>query len=444
MNHLPGTTYPMTFEQESMWLQEQSIEGDSFLLESWVYRLRGPLDVPALEWALTELVRRQAVLRTRLILHDDDLVQVIAPEPELVLHRRACREDALDDELRRAVRVPLDLAEPPFRATLIELAVDHFVLAVEFHHTAVDDWSYLVLNHELGELYRGRVQRQAPDLPTLSNELGDFAAHQRAVGVDPAVLEWWREALAGAPEYDLLPLDRARPQQPRHSGVHLSFVFPVELARAVRRLGRATRTTPFTVYAAALAAQLHGYTGNPDVVFGVPVSRRGSAALDSVIGCLTDQMPMRHSVRAEASFADLVATTKEMITGAMARRDISYAALLRAIGRVPHDGESPLCQISLVLDDAPRVPLDLPGIEASRLHVDPGMSKFDMCLFLIREGDGLHAILEYADELFDRGTAERVAGDFVLLLTAAVTDPDRSVAELLSHSTARIGGDEGR
>jgi condensation domain-containing protein len=431
-------TYPMTFEQEAMWLQEQATEGDSVLLEAWVHRLRGPLDVAALEWALTEVVRRQPTLRTRLVFDDDALVQAVDDEPGPVLARRSCRPGELDAELRTVVRTRLDLAEPPFRATLFELAADDFVLAIEFHHTAVDDWSYLVLNRELTELYRARVEGRAPDLPPLTGHLGDFAVRQRAAGLDPAVLDWWRATLAGVSERDLLPLDRPRPEQPRQTGEQLGFAVPAGLTAGVRRVARAARSTPFTVYAAALFATLHGYTGESDLLIGVPVSRRGPAALDPLIGCLTDQMPVRLRLRPESSFLDLVAAAKRALTAAMAHRDVPYAALLRTIGRNAYDGKPPLVQFSLVIDDAPRVPVDLPGIGATRLFVDPGTSKFDMALYLIRTGgDALHGILEYADELFDRSTAAGVAADFAGLLGAAVAAPDTAVASLAGRRAGR-------
>ncbi|WP_206797397.1 non-ribosomal peptide synthetase [Amycolatopsis sp. MtRt-6] len=429
--------YPMTYEQESMWLQEQVGDADSALLESWVYRLRGPVDVAAVEWALTEVVRRQEALRTRLVFDGDALVQLVHPEPELVLHRRSCTEETLEEEVRRATRVPLDLAEPPLRATLLELAADHFVLAVELHHSAIDDWSYSVLDQEFGELYRARVQGRPPELAPITGRIGDFAVTQRASRVDPVLLDWWRGALKDAPEQDELPLDRPRPAEPRYTGGQVGVPVPAELAQAVRRFGRTARTTPFTVFAAAMTALLHGCHGRGEVIFGAPVSRRGAAALEPLVGCLTTVLPLRQSVRAEDPFAELVAATKRRVAEVMARRDVPYPAVLRSIGRTVDLGKPPLCQLALVVDDAPRIPLGLPGVEATRLYPGTGTSKFDMTLYLISERSGYRGFLEYSDELFDEGTAQRFAGDFVALVTAAAAAPNRSVTELVRDMRRR-------
>ncbi|WP_305787985.1 non-ribosomal peptide synthetase [Symbioplanes lichenis] len=422
--------YPVTFEQESMWLEEQVADGGSALLESWVCRLRGPVDVAAVTWALTEVVRRQDALRTRLVLDGDALCQVVRPEPELVLHRLSCTEETLDAELRRAVSVPLDVEEAPLRATLLELAADDVVLAVEFHHSAIDDWSLSLLEQEFGEFYRARVQRRPPQLAPLARRIGDFAVDQRAAGVDPVQLAWWRDRMRDAPEQDALPLDRPRPSEPRHTGGRIDVLIPDELARTVREFGREARATPFAVFAAALTVLLAGHSGRSDVVFGVPVSRRGAADLEPVIGCLTTLLPLRQSVRAGESFAALVTATKRLIAEIVAHRDTPYPALLRAVGRSADLSRTPLCQLALVVDDAPRTPLGLPGVEAVRIHPATGMSKFDLNLYLISEQSGYRGFLEYADEVLDRGTAERLAGAFVALVGSATAEPDRSVTEL--------------
>ena len=435
MNDATVKRYPTTFEQESMWVQEQVDDGDSALLESWVYRLRGPVDVAAVEWALIEVVRRQDALRTRLIFDGDALVQVVQPEPELALHKRSCTEETLDGELRRAISARLDLEEPPLRATLLELAGDHFVLAVELHHSAIDDWSYSVLDREFGELYRARMQGRPPKLAPVPSQIGDFAVAQRAAGVDPVLLDWWNDALKNAPEQDELPLDRPRPSEPRHTGGRVDMMVPAELAQAVRRFSRTARATPFTVFGAALTALLYRYRGRTDVILGAPVSRRGAAALESVVGCLTTLMPLRQSVRPDDSFVELVAATKRLVAEVMMRRDVPYPAILRSIGRTADLGKSPLCQLALVVDDAPRIPLDLPNVEATRVYPDTGMSKFDMTMYLITERAGYRGFLEYSDELFDKRTAELLAGEFLALVAAAVAAPDWSVTELTQSAS---------
>src|SRR5690349_10832676 len=68
---------PCTFAQEQFWYVDQLAPGNLAYNFSWPVRLRGPLDVPALERALSEVVRRHDALRTRFVAEDGGPVQVV-------------------------------------------------------------------------------------------------------------------------------------------------------------------------------------------------------------------------------------------------------------------------------------------------------------------------------------------------------------------------------
>ena len=77
-------------------------------------------------------------------------------------------------------------------------------------------------------------------------------------------------------------------------------------------------------------------------------------------------------------------------------------------------------------------PADARGASSSRSST----SKFDLALSLLerRHADGsaagLEGTLEYATDLFERGSVERLAGRLVRLLDAAACSPDASIGSL--------------
>lgn len=428
-----ANVYPMTLEQEAMWLDDHLDDGPSRYLESWVYRLSGPVDPEAAQWALARVVDRHEALRSGLTIEGDRLVQIVRPGHDTRLSQRACTQDGLDAELRRTVSQPLDLNNAPLRGTLLRLGAEDFVLVVQFHHAVVDDWSLAILDREFGELYGARVQGREPDLPPLPFQLGPYAVAQREAGIDPVVLGYWQKSLRRVPGTNAPPPDRPRPALPSHRGGQLRFRIDGGTGQGVRRLARALRTTPFTIFAATLSALLWGYTGAGEVILGTPVSRRGAARLDGLIGCLTDLLPLCLDFSACQTFRDVVASTRTSVLEAMAHRDIPYGVLVTQAVSRRRLGPTPLCQTVLVVDDAPRVPLNLPGIRAERLYVHPGICKFDLFLTLVVDDDGYQGFLEYAEELYDRRTAERVAADFSAALAAALTGADRPLTEIVAR-----------
>ena len=84
----------------------------------------------------------------------------------------------------------------------------------------------------------------------------------------------------------------------------------------------------------------------------------------------------------------------------------------------------------LVLQNTPQESLKLPGLTCSPWEVDGGTSKFDLTLRLTEGADGFQGELEYSTELFDAGTAERLAGRYRTLLEGAAADPELPLSRL--------------
>ncbi len=422
--------YPLTFEQESIWLDENLHQEPTRYLESWTYRLTGRVEVSALEAALTEVVRRHDVLRSAIDVSDGELVQRPGPVPRPVLAVLDCAPGDLDRELRRIITTPVDLTTSPMRGHLIRLGPDDAVLAVQLHHIVIDDWALHVLDHDFAECYRAHLEGRSPQLAPLPLQPGPYALGQRQAGVDPEVIEYWLTALRDRPSPSTMPADRPRPAEPSWQGAEIAFTIGAGLAGAVRAVSRALRSTPFTVFACALASQVAAAAESEDVIIGAPVSRRGEADLDQMIACITDLLPLRFAVRPDDSFADLVASAKVTVGGAVAHAAISYGELSRRVLTRRQPLAQPLFRTVLVVDDAGQGALDLPGVAAERLHVHTGHAKFDLRLTLAADKGGYLGFLEYATELFEARTAERIIGQFCQLLRLAADQPGTTVRDL--------------
>lgn len=378
-------TYPMSFEQESVWLNDQFQEGASRYLESWTYRLRGARIVPdAVRAALDGIVVRHEALRTRLHLVDGVPRQTVLRPSPVDLTVCSVTPAELSGALAEAAGRPVALDRPPLlRATLLRVADDDAVLVVAIHHAVIDGWCWGLLDTEFSALYRAALTGTEGGLPGIPLQFGPYAEQQRAPS--EACMEYWRKTLAGAPEESSFPTDRPRPAVLSTRGDRVEFVLDAETGTGVRRLARAARATPFAVLAAAVAALVAHASGQDDVVIGTPVSRRDDEDLTPMIACLSDVMPLRQHVSPQDSFADLVARAKAEVWGAVAHRDAPYSHLIRDLNVERSPGRFPLFQVVFGLDDAPAPALDLPGVAAERMYVHAGTAKYDVFLHLIPE-----------------------------------------------------------
>ncbi|HEU4882529.1 MAG TPA: condensation domain-containing protein, partial [Longimicrobium sp.] len=198
---------PLSFAQERLWFLDRLEPGSTAYNMPSPLRLRGTLDVRALERALGEIIRRHESLRTVFREVDGAPVQVVMPFGGFTLAVEDCSRPAEADretEVRRRVAEdsarPFDLATGPlFRASLLRLGEDDHVLLLSMHHIVSDEWSMGVLSRELSALYEAfREGRESP-LPELPVQYADYAAWQREQLEREALeqqLGYWRERLA--------------------------------------------------------------------------------------------------------------------------------------------------------------------------------------------------------------------------------------------------------
>ncbi|MFP2933745.1 non-ribosomal peptide synthetase, partial [Pyxidicoccus sp. 3LG] len=267
----------------------------------------------------------------------------------------------------------------------------------------------------------------------------DHAATQRARlerGELEGQLDYWKH-LRGAPPLLELPTDAPRPAVESHRGARHAFKLDAELWGQVQALARREGTTPFAVLLAGYQVLLSRLSGQTDVCVGTPVAGRNRAGQADVIGLFVNTLAFRAELSGAPSFSALLGHVRERVLGALAHQDVPFERVVEAVQPVRSQSHAPLFQAMLVLQDDPALALELEGLRWERLEVDTGASMFDLTLFLFegREG-GLDASFEYATDLFTASTVERVAGHLRTLLRAAVTTPERSIAELPLLSAA--------
>ena len=423
---------PLSFSQESLWLIHQLDPASPAYNVPAAILVSGWLDPGALEQTLSEIVRRHEALRTSFPTVGGGPVQrVHTPEPVplpvidltgLPGGRKEAERLALDDALR-----PFDLARGPLlRAGLVRLGEEEHLFLLTLHHAISDEWSVAVLVREVGALYSGH---SLPDLPI---QVADHAVWQREWlrgEVLAARLAAWKERLAGAPPVVDLPLDRPRTADRTFRGGHVPLEIPAAVAERLRAAGRERSASLFMVLLAGFAAWLSRQGAGEDLVIGVPVANRSHPGTEGLIGYFVNTLPLRADLSGDPDFGELIERARELALAAFAEQDLPFERLVQELRPERSLAHAPLFQVMLSLHNVPAPSLDLPGLSFRGLEVEPGTAKVDLILELV-EAEGVSGRLEYAADLFDRETAERMAERLRVLLEAAAGDPERPVAEL--------------
>src|SRR5579862_1502209 len=158
-----STTQPVppSFAQESLWLVHQITPQSTAYNIPHALRLKGTLDVAALEQSLQELVNRHETLRSTFPAVDGHPSQMIVPTLPIKLFiedfaylPEIKREERARERINEETARPFDLTEGPLlRINLLRLTENEHILLLLVHHIISDGWSTDIILKELTTLY---------------------------------------------------------------------------------------------------------------------------------------------------------------------------------------------------------------------------------------------------------------------------------------------------
>ncbi|MEV6638751.1 non-ribosomal peptide synthase/polyketide synthase [Amycolatopsis sp. NPDC051371] len=418
-----GVRTPLSPVQRGLWFAERLAPGSAEYLVPLALRIGGNLDVKALGGALSAVVARHEVLRSRFVETDGEPIQVVDPVRPVPLPVTPVTD--VEAFLRSQVDTPLDLEHGPvFRAALGRISATDHVLVLLLHHIVADGWSMGVLAAELRDHYSGVKPA------TLPVQFGDVAAWQ-ATADDQAGLAFWQQALDGMPHVAELPADRPRPLTRDIAGAKTAVHVPANVVTKLATLGAGHGASLFMTVLAAFEVLIGRYTAMRDFAIGTPVSGRGHPQTEPLIGHFVNTVPLRADLTGDPAFTDLLRRVRTSTLAAFDHDDVPFDRIVELLRPQRDLTRTPLVQIVFALQNNEEAGWALPGLAVDKLAVDTRVSKFDLELALAQDADGaLTGIFEYPTALFDSTTIERLAGHFTTLLERIADAPETPVGEL--------------
>ncbi|WP_405994732.1 non-ribosomal peptide synthase/polyketide synthase [Streptomyces sp. NBC_00986] len=402
-----------------------------------VFRLRGTLDTEALTVALRDVAGRHEALRTVFPTHEGEPYQRIVPVEDVAVSFTVldCAEDDLPALIESAQRRPFDLTtELPLRCEVFRLGPDEHVVAVVLHHITTDEWSDRPFLADLDTAYAARREGRAPEWAPLPVQYADHTLWQDDLlaRTGEAQLAHWAHALRGLPDELALPTDRPRPAEPTGHGGKVRLELPTATGHALRDLSGATGTSMFMLFQAATAALLNRLGAGEDIPLGAPIAGRTDEALADLVGFFVNTLVLRTDVSGdELTFRELLGRVRESSLAAFEYQDLPFDRVVEALNPPRVAGRNPLFQVMLGYHHRPDGDPDVLGLATEWFDMDTGMAKFDLHFTFVDEtgSDRVVLLLEYATDLFDVSTAERIAGRMARLLDQAAAEPDRAVRD---------------
>ncbi|MFE3531410.1 amino acid adenylation domain-containing protein, partial [Streptomyces sp. NPDC059144] len=444
---------PLSYAQRRLWFLNRMERDAGTYNVPVAVRLTGPLDRDALAEALADLAQRHESLRTVFPEEGGEPHPVTldaVPGIEVV----EVAPPDLADAMAERVRHRFDLTgDAPVRVTLFATAPQEHVLLLVVQHIAADGWSLRPLLGDLGLAYTARRAGSAPDWPPQPVRYADYTLWQRellgdAEDADSPMarqMTYWQARLADLPAELTLPADRPRPAVAAQSGGTVAVHWEPELHRGLLELARSAGSTLFMVVQAGFAALLTRMGAGTDIPLGTPVAGRSDSALDDLVGFFVNTLVLRTDTAGDPGFTELLRRVRDTDLEAFAHQDVPFERIVEVLRPERSLSQNPLFQVMVQVQPADAAAPDFAGLEAERAPVGWDVAKFDLSLELVDERDdrgapaGLTGYLEFADELFDRTTAEQLVTRLRRLLEQVLADPDRPIGtvDVLSDGERR-------
>ena len=427
----------LSFAQERQWfLWQLEPESAAYHIPS-ALRLRGRLDVDALQRSFDSLVARHETLRTRFRLEGGRSYQQVQPAVSVSIEREQFGEEGLIERIQAIVVQPFDLERGPLlRVNLLQLAEDDHVLVLVQHHIVSDGWSMQVMVEELVQLYAGYSQGLDVVLPALPIQYADYALWQRSwmeAGEKERQLAYWTGLLGGEQPVLELPFDRPRPVRQSHRGAQFILELDIDLSQALRRVAQQEGATAFALLLASFQALLYRYSGQADIRVGVPIANRNRVETERLIGFFVNTQVLKADLDGRMGFDELLAQARQRALEAQAHQDLPFEQLVEALQPERNASHNPLFQVlfnhqSEIRSVTPEVQLE--DLRLEGLAWDGQTAQFDLTLDIQEDENGIWASFDYATDLFDASTVERLAGHWRNLLRGIVANPRQRLGEL--------------
>ncbi|MDG6103006.1 hypothetical protein Daura_15990 [Dactylosporangium aurantiacum] len=437
---------PLLSGQRQLWLAEQADPGSLTHTIPLVLDLTGPLRTDAFAAAVNDVVAHQPGLRGTFVEVDGQPVQRIQPYTGIDVP--VCDLSGLDEAAREAeLRIleqdiaytGFDITRGPLlRARVVRLDPGRHQAQLLLHHLVTDEVSMTLLMRELAVAYEARAAGREPALPRHEVDFATLARAEQRMLDGPEgdrLRRFWARELAGAPALRLRT-DHPRGDRARFRGEFLERPVSAGAAGTLRELAAAGRTTPFTVFCAAVSVLLHHLSGQDDIVIGIPTANRTQRGAEQLIGCFLNVVPIRLDLSGDPRFDELVQRVGAAVLRAYEHQQAPFADIVQTVQprRVP--GMHPIYQVTCELQLESWMPAEFAGLGCEYRFISHGTARYDMAFHGLLRPSGLSAMLELNTDLWDRDCGHRRIDQVLELLAAAGEAPGTPIGAL----AARLDG----
>ncbi|MBY0272922.1 MAG: AMP-binding protein, partial [Alphaproteobacteria bacterium] len=433
--------FPLSFSQQRFWFLDQLLPKSGLFNVPLALRLRGHLDLIALENAFTSLLNRHEILRTQFFCgYDGNPYQIVNPVKALKIEiEDLSKFDPLLQETIAQEKAEVEAAksfdlsnDDLIRVKLLQLNTQDNILLITFHHIITDAWSTGIFFKELASYYEGWTKGKEIQLGKLPIQYKDFALLQRERLQEERFetqLKFWKKKMSGSSELLTLPTDRPRPKEISYQGGGYRYQLSSALTKKLKGFRQEVKCTAFMVHTAAYYLLLKFLSGQQDVVIGTPFANRQYQNVGELLGLFVNILPLRINLDESKTFKEVLACVRQEFLEILRNTDIPFEQLVEQLKVQRELSRNPIFQVMIVVGEVEEIPVSMGALDNSFYRTNTKFSRYDLSLYVSEQKELTNIEIEYSKDLFDEKTIAQMARYYEQCLEVMVSQPDKRLRE---------------
>ncbi|KAI0554287.1 hypothetical protein F4679DRAFT_527807 [Xylaria curta] len=424
-----------SYAQGRLWFLDQLYPGSTQYLMPIAIRLRGRVDLDALNTALLAIENRHETLRTTFSSRDGLDVQIVRSfQPSNLKIIDVASSNELLHILQREQSTPFDLkTDPGWRLSVYRLSKEEHVLSIVMHHIISDGWSTSILQRELAAFYSASIRGQDPlsQVSPLPIQYRDYALWQKTeaqIDKHQQQLKYWTAELDNSQPAELL-CDKSRPAILSGKADVQEMVIQGYLYDEVMLFCKQYEVTPFVVLLAAFRATHYRLTGSKDATIGTANANRDQWQLADMIGFFVNMQCIRIKIEDE-SFEQLVRQVQATTKASLENQDVPFEKIVSKLKNTRDLSRQPLVQVVFTLHSQSDLgKFKLEGVETEQVNLAL-TSRFDLEFHFTKEETCLRGEVAFSTDLYDSRTINSLLSLFRTVLGQCLKAPKVEIESL--------------
>jgi len=427
-----------TEAQKEIWSSIQMDEYASCAFnESVTLKFNGQLNCKAIVDAVNYIVNRHEALRTTFS-HDGKNLCISESVTNVIQIHEINADDKqaeIDRYIQSEVEDKFNLENGPLiRFVLLKISNDESFLLITAHHLVCDGWSLGVLINDLTVAYSAFKNQQMPELEH-AYPFSEYARKSTAEQASNNDENYWVSLFKRPPEFEL-PVDNNRPDFRTFNSRRLDFPIDRDIFENLKQTASKLNSSLTSLMLSAYAVCLYRWTGDKDVVIGMPSATQPAYSPEALVGHCVNLLPIRIVIDPVMSFRDLVSDVSDAVISAYEHQNYTFGSLLKKLPLKIQPSRIPLVPVLFNIDH---------GIQGKDLKFDGLKTEFfsnprhyeNFEIFINASDYGSQFILEcqYNTDLFEEVSVTSRLKEYSTVLESCTEDVGVSVAaiDLLSE-----------